>query len=98
MDAERNRREHAQAITDLQALPSSSARIIPAVVLVSGVTTTVAHGLGHVPTMIVVSVPRGAVLAGYVTELRVASVDRTKYVQLVANGYGATITVDIEVK
>lgn len=95
--AERVRRSHAQAIHELQDAPASSLLLIAGVTLAEGVATQVPHGLGRVPTFVRESTPRGAVSAGRIDEIRDGSVDRAKFVLLKATGYGATITVDVQV-
>lgn len=94
---DRVRRNHEDRILELQKLPAASLKVIPAVSLADGVTTPVAHGLGRAPTWCQASIPRGAASAGYLVEIRDGSVDRAKYVALQANGYGATVTVDVAV-
>ncbi len=89
---ERVRRRHAEQIAELQSLPFAAARKI-AVTLVDGIATAVNHGLGREPKFIVPSVIRGAVSAGYIVETLVG--DRAQQVTLTANGYGATITLDL---
>lgn len=97
-DAERVRREHEQAIRALQDLPGTATRIINDVGLTDGVETPIAHGLGRVPRMVTPSPPRGPSSTGRIEEVRSSSHDRTKFVVLKASGWGATITVDVEVK
>jgi hypothetical protein len=96
-DAERVRRAHDQAIREMQQLPAAATRIIADVDLADGVTTQIAHGLGRAPKIILHSPPRGPVTSGRIEEVR-DGIDRTKYVALAANGFGATVTVDVEVK
>lgn len=96
-DYELVRREHARKIIELQQLPSTATRILNDRELASGVTTLIPHGLGRAPKIVLVSPPRGASSTGRIEEVRTA-VDRTKYIALVATGWGATITVDVEVK
>lgn len=94
--AERVRRSHHDAIGELQRGPFAGARIIKDVELVDGVQRTVPHGFGR-PVVVLISPPRGAVTSGRVDEIRDAANDRSKYVTLVANDYGATVTVDLVV-
>jgi hypothetical protein len=96
-DAEICRREFERKIIELQGLPFASARVIASVTLADGVATAVPHGLGRVASFVSASVPRNAAGAGYIVEVRDGSVDRTKYLNLKASGYGATITVDLVV-
>lgn len=97
VDVERMRREHDLKIVELQGLPASSMLVISGVTLANGVTTPVNHGLGRVPVWIRESTIRGATTAGYLIEIRDTHADRTHTVQLQANGYGATITIDLAV-
>lgn len=92
--SERVRRTHEAAILELQT--DVKRTIIAGVDLANGVATTIVHRLGRVPALVSISVPRGAVSAGYVVETH-AGVDRKQALVLTASGYGATITVDVEV-
>ena len=94
---ERVRRNTQDAISELQRLPASRARIIRDVALADGVSTPVPHGLG-VAAFATHTPPRGASSTGRIEEVRDGTQDRTKYVVLKATGWGATVTVDIEVK
>lgn len=95
-DAERVRRSHAAGIREQQAHPAVDLVVLSGVELDDGVQTPVSHGLGRAPRIVKLSVPRGAAAPGYVNEIR-DGVDRSRQVVLQANGYGATITVDVEV-
>lgn len=92
-DADRVRRNHAEAITELQATPAAGARVLRGVELADGIDTPVAHGLPRAPSFVTCSVPRGAIAAGYLEEVR-SGTDR-RAVVLRATGYGATVTVDV---
>lgn len=94
---ERVRRNHGDAIAELQRLPASSTRTIRDIVLADGVATPVPHGLGR-PAFVTVSPPRGISLSGRIEEVRDGAHDRNRYVVLKQTGCGANITVDIEVK
>jgi hypothetical protein len=96
-DAERVRIEHERKIVELQRMPAASARTIRDIALVDGVATPIAHGLG-VPAFATHTPPRGPTAAGWIEEVRDGSHDRKKYVVLQANSYGATVTIDVEVK
>lgn len=48
--------------------------------------------------MITLSPIQGSSTPGVIEEVLSTSVDRTKFIQLRASGYGATITVDVELK
>lgn len=91
--AERVRRSHEQAILELQSFVFAGSRIVRSVELANGVATRVTHGLGRKPVIVCASVPRGAVAAGYLNE---GTRDDLALV-ITANGYGATITVDLVV-
>lgn len=94
--SEEIRRAHAQAIDALQRDANERASVVIAnVTLEDGVPKRVAHGLGRAPRIVVTSVPRGAVAAGYINEIR-GGTDRAKLVTLQADSYGAEITIDVE--
>lgn len=93
---EQIRRGIVDAIRELQQKPA--ANVLPGITLADGVETTVAHKLGRLPMMVKPSVVRGATSAGYIVELRDGTVDRSKFLKLKASGYGATITLDLEVQ
>lgn len=95
--AERVRRNHAEAIAELQKQPFAFGRIIPDVRLLDGVAVPIAHGFGRVCVFVTHSIPRGALAAGYIEEIRDGSHDRSKFVTLKASGFGAVITVDLVV-
>lgn len=92
-NAERVRVQHEQAITDLQKAPASSLKTVAGVSLANGAATPVPHTLGHAPSWVGISVPRGATSAGYIVETITSA--RASVLTLTANGYGATITVDV---
>lgn len=96
-DFERIRRQVHEAIGELQAHRSMSARILKDIELADGVPTPIPHGLGR-RAFAIPSPPRGAVSTGRIEEVRDGSFDPTQYVVLMAAGWGATITVDVEVK
>lgn len=91
---ERVRRNHADAIGELQKLPSSAARIVYNVSLADGVSTPIAHGLGRRPTFVSHSVVRGASTTGRIVETN----RDDRFVYLTAADWGATITIDVEVQ
>jgi len=95
--AERVRRSHERAIKELQDRPASSMVVIPNVALVDGVSTVVPHSLGRTPTFVREGTPRGATSTGRIDEIRDGSVDPAKAIVLKATGWGATITVDVQV-
>lgn len=90
-------RDHARRIDDLGKLPASGMRVITGVELADGVETPVAHGLGRRATYVRESCPQGAAATGRIEEVRTASYDADKFVVLKANGWGATITIDVQV-
>ena len=96
-DAERVRRSHEAAILELQKASASSV-IIPDVQLEDGIERPIPHRLGRVPKFVRESCPRNASSTGRVEEVRSGSYDRAQVVVLMATGWGATITVDVEVK
>jgi hypothetical protein len=93
--AERARRSHASAITELQTGPLAGAKVIAGISLPDGELRTVAHKLGRAPRWVGVSVVRGASTAGVITETRGGQYNASQLLALTASGYGATITVDL---
>lgn len=91
------RRNHHDAIAELQKLPASSVTVLRDVVLADGVETPLAHGLGRPVVWVKESCVRGASTAGAVLEVRDNGLDRSKFVTLKAISWGATITVDVVV-
>lgn len=96
-DAERVRRAHHDAIRELQTAASAIPSTIADVSLVDGIDTPVAHAVGRRPSFVSSSVQRGGTSTGRITEVRSGSYDRSKVVVLRADGWGATITVDVMV-
>lgn len=88
---------HAKAIAELQEGPA----VIQAVELVDATPTLVAHKLGRPPKFIRPSAPwspTGAALtAGSIRELRTSTADRNYFITLQADGFGATVRVDVMV-
>ncbi len=99
VETDRARRELTDAVQELQRSPLAGVRVISNVSLADATATPVPHGLGKVPTFVWVSPPRGPSTSGRIEEIRSTSgtSDRKKFVTLTANGYGATITVDVAV-
>jgi hypothetical protein len=97
LKAEQVRQEHHDLLTDVSARAIVGTVHVQNVSLANGVVTPVPHTLGRIPKMVKFSAPRGAAAAGYITEVRNAATDRSKFVNLQANGFGATIVLDIEV-
>lgn len=93
-DVDRMLRNLAQCIRELQASPAVSGVLIPDIELENGVRTPIAHGLGR-PVRVFWSPPRGSTSAGRIRERRGLQSDRNNYVDLQADGYGATVTVDL---
>lgn len=93
-DAEIARREFQRFCSAVVMLPAISLVVIKNVVLRNGVATPVAHGFGRTVSVIV-SPPRGASSAGVIEDIRDGAVDRKQFVQLLASGWGADITVDL---
>ncbi len=95
--AERARLEHARAIEELQRQPLAGAVVVEAVSLADGIATPVPHGLGRLPRFVLPSAPRGPSTSGRIEEVRstTSTLDRRKFVVLTANGWGATIVVDV---
>jgi hypothetical protein len=93
--AERCNRNHRERIDELQSLPLVGARLVIGVELADGVPTQIAHKLGRRKVGVLSCVPRGAVSAGSISEVDGQAPE--KYVTLQADGYGATIRVDLVV-
>lgn len=93
VNAERVRVKHETAIAELQQSKASGLKTIANISLANGAATPVPHTLGHAPSWVGISVPRGATSAGYVVETITKA--RAAVLTLTANGYGATITVDL---
>lgn len=100
-DTELVRQEHERKLVELQGLPMAGARVLAGIKLVDGKTTMVAHGLGRPAAWVRESAPRAENTAapiastGRVVEVREGGVDRSKYVALVATGWGVDIVVDV---
>jgi hypothetical protein len=94
---------HAQAVVELQNLPGVGLRVVQDVELVDTKNTYVAHPLGRAPMFVGISAVRGALGTGIVRDLTdgkltglfTSPVDRKRYVVLRADGFGATVHVDI---
>lgn len=95
--AERVRQNHDDRIAELAALPSSGLAILRGIVLQDSVLTLVPHKLGRRPSFVRESMPRGASSTGRIDDIDDGSYDRTKFLGLKASGFGATITVDVQV-
>jgi hypothetical protein len=93
--SERVRRNHEQRLSDVENQPAVSMVTRTEIQLADGVTTPINHTLGKTPSLVIVSPPRGAVSTGRIAEIRDGKTDRSRTIQLVANGWGATITIDI---
>lgn len=96
-DAERVRRNLDDRISELQALPFTRATVIQNVSLPDATDIPVAHSLGRKPLAVLVSPPRDNTAAGRISETRATNYSRDKVIVLQANGYGATILVDLVV-
>lgn len=93
IDHERIRRNHAEAIRELQLGPLARAVIIRDVVLADGVATPIAHKQGKA-VFAIPSAPRGPSTSGRIEELR-DGYNLTQFVVLKASGWGASITIDV---
>jgi hypothetical protein len=71
--------------------------VIRGVELEDGVEKVVAHGLGYAYSHVSVSPVRGASTSGRVEEVEATAAQRKDRLTLVANGFGATVTVDLRV-
>lgn len=97
VSAEQVRRNHDDRISELQGLPFAQAKLIQNVSLPNATNVPIAHGLGRKPSLILVSPPRDNTTAGSISETRASNLERDSLVILQANGFGATITVDVVV-
>lgn len=95
--AEERLTAHDRDVASLRALPAASLRVLPGIVLEDGTVKQVAHKLGRAPQLVLCSVPRGPLAAGYIEEVRSTTTDRNTFISLRASGYGAAITVDVGV-
>lgn len=96
-DAENVRRSHAESIAVLQKAAAGIPTVLAGIELADGIETPIAHLLGRKPVWVRESCPRNGVTVGSVVEVRSGTVDRSKVVVLRADGWGATITVDVAV-
>ena len=94
-DAERVRRNHHEAIAEIQQAPLVGAVVLPGIELEDGVETPVAHRLGRAPRFVSPSIVRGASSAGFIAEIRAGGYNRAQHLVLKASGWGATITLDL---
>ena len=94
-DADRVRRELTAKVTELQRLPLAEAVIVAGVSLANGVPTTIAHRLGRAPKLVLPSCVRGPTTTGRIEEVLTGGHDRKQFVVLEANGWGATIGLDL---
>lgn len=95
-DQERVRRGTRQSIRELQVMPAATLTPLGEFELEDGVSRYIPHGLGRKPLQVMVSPPRGPSSTGRIEEIR-DGVDRSKFLVLQANGWGATIKVDVAV-
>ena len=96
--AERVRQSHASALRELQRT-----RVVKDVRIADNNFVLIHHRLGRKAEFVTHSPPRGAITAGIISEARGNDpsgrpMDATQVVCLVANGYGAAVTVDVEVR
>lgn len=90
--AERVRRSHAFAITELRGRPTVV--VVENVDLPEATRVMVAHGQGRPVSVVVGPVRGGVTTTGRIVEDRNFS-DRDQFVALTATGWGATVTVDL---
>jgi len=87
-----------RSLYDCVAAIVSTARkdvVIRAVSLPNATTVTVPHGLGYAYSHVSVSPPTGGSSTGRIQII--TPTDASKHVKLQANGWGATIAVDLRV-
>jgi hypothetical protein len=96
--AERVRRSHHDAISELQRGLFAGARVLEAIELADGVITPIPHGLGRVARFVMPSCVRGGTSStGHIEEVRDGSLDRSRYLAIKAVGWGGSIVVDLVV-
>jgi hypothetical protein len=96
---EENRREHSDAIEELQRVVGRTASVLANITLEDGIDTPIAHRLGRVPSLVVPSAPRGEALTpGVITDVRGPKIDRRAVIMLRADGFGGPIVIDVEVR
>lgn len=81
-----------RAVAELQ---ESGGLVHENVTLTNNSETTLAHGLGRSPVFVWVSPPRNSISTGRITETRDTDIDRNKFVQIGAYGWGADVVVDV---
>jgi len=96
-EAELIRQNHAQAISELQQMPSASLKVVGPITLADNVFVLVPHGLGRVPSLVIGGLPNGAGAAGITAifhsgQLGAPTFDETKSFCVKANLYSTTIT------
>lgn len=96
-DVERVVRELRAKVVELQRLPLAGAVIVKGVELEDGVPRAVPHRLGRPFVTFFHSPPRSPSTSGRIEDVRSSSFDAKQFVVLEANGFGATITVDVVV-
>lgn len=92
-NAERVRRNHAEAIVELQQSPLAGARVLT-VVLADGQAVPVSHRLGRAPLAVIPSAVRGAVTTGRIEEIR-GGTRRDQTITLKASDWGGTIECEV---
>lgn len=93
--AEQVRRNLVLMIRELQSIRITQGKLIANVELADATDTPIQHGLGR-PALIFVSPVRGSSTSGRIEETRdIANFDRNSTTVLQANGFGATVTVDV---
>lgn len=98
-EVEAAHRDTHEAVRELQTVVEKrTGDVISDITLIDSTPTPVAHRLGRPPKFVGPSVVRGATAAGFITEVRNSAYDRSRVIVLQATGYGATITLDVEVK
>lgn len=96
-DLNRVLRNIVDALREQQSLPTANEKLIEDITLQDGVPTAIAHGLGRPARWMKESCVRGGTANGRIEEVRDGSVDRSKYVNLRAVGFGGPITIALRV-
>lgn len=95
--AEQARASHADSLRALRRGLFAEASVLAGIELADATETPIAHKLGRVPKVVIVSPHRGASAGGAVEEIRTSTYDRARVVVLKATGFSATVTVDVVV-
>lgn len=94
-DVDRVLRDLERRLRAIESAPIVQGNFIKGVELANNTEVNVSHKLGRTPNGVLVTPVQGASTSGRIIEQRGTSVDRSRFVQLLAVGFGATVTVDV---